>query len=449
MTNEDVAIFWDYENVRFRNREDELQNFLDFLNEQGRVVLSRAYADWTSYSPSETDRLYRQGINLIQVPLPTKNSIDTRIIADGMDCLSMHPNVSEFVIITGDYDFRALISYIRQQGKKVVLVGNIRSMSQDLILMVDKWHDVSTLTSTVSDLDLAAIQDDVEISETPASLEDQRTAAFALLQDSVRILNEAGNLAGIGMTKNVMIVRNPGFDEKDLEYDRFADFIADAADRGYIIAEGALPATIISLPTDSDLLDDQSQLLDSYFTLLSLTVRELEKDGSDTDPSSILREMRIRDESFSFTASGYSSFIAFLRAAEHREVIGLEKDLRGQVSAFYVVSTEAVQEWLQDRTMELFGEGARVPSSIFIEKIANQLSHSCMTLDELVASIVDATKISLYKAVLETSGISYLPPYQKCLFFILLGQEVEISQIIKKVNQELVLLGFQLLTEEE
>jgi len=68
----DVAVFIDFENiyVSVRDKLDANPNFeiiMDHCNELGRVILSRAYADWYRY-PRITSALYANNIEPMYVP---------------------------------------------------------------------------------------------------------------------------------------------------------------------------------------------------------------------------------------------------------------------------------------------------------------------------------------------------------------------------------------------
>jgi hypothetical protein len=414
------------------------------LNEQGRVVILRAYADWTNQKPELVDKLYRRGVELIQIPNPSKNSIDMKMITDAMDILSRYQNIDHYLLITGDFDFRPLMSFIRQRGKRITLICDVRSMSQDLVDMADYWHDVTSLKATVTDVEAEAIVETLELVEAPATLDEQKLAAFTLLQEAVEVLQNAGNLAGIGMTKNVMMVHNPGFNERDLSYIRFANFVADAEEAGYICTAGALPATILTLPGDLTQITERTKKLDESFILLSQTVRELESEGKSTDPATLLKTIKESHQEFSFTGLGYNTFISFLRAAEQREIIGLERDLRDSITAYSQVSVKSVEEWLNKNISLFYGERARMPEPLFIEKIADVLDTNGMSLEELEMVFSDKTANETYEAILDYNGVGFLPPYQKSLFFILLGQQRDLEVIIAEVNTELRLLGFKL-----
>ncbi|MBU6333612.1 MAG: NYN domain-containing protein, partial [Chloroflexi bacterium] len=138
-TRADVAVFIDFENVyvSVRDKLDVNPNFemiMDRVEDLGRVVIARAYADWYRY-PRVTSALYANGIEPMYVPTyyydrdlgrtgrAIKNSVDMNLCIDAMRTLYTNPNIQKFVLATGDRDFIPLVNCIRQQGKDVVIIG--------------------------------------------------------------------------------------------------------------------------------------------------------------------------------------------------------------------------------------------------------------------------------------------------------------------------------------
>src|SRR5438876_7683387 len=81
-----LAMFVDFENLalglRDRGRSRfEISKVLGRLVEKGKVIVKKAYADWSQYSDYKAD-LHEAGIELIEIPKRTqagKNSADIRL----------------------------------------------------------------------------------------------------------------------------------------------------------------------------------------------------------------------------------------------------------------------------------------------------------------------------------------------------------------------------------
>lgn len=151
----DVAVFIDFENVyvSVRDKLDVNPNFeiiMDRIEEVGRVVIARAYADWYRY-PRVTSALYANGIEPMYVPTyyydkdigrtgrPIKNSVDMNLCIDAMRTLFTNTNISKFVLATGDRDFIPLVNSIRQQGKEVTIIGVGGAASSHLAQSADEF----------------------------------------------------------------------------------------------------------------------------------------------------------------------------------------------------------------------------------------------------------------------------------------------------------------------
>ncbi|MEF3274618.1 MAG: NYN domain-containing protein, partial [Chloroflexus sp.] len=151
----DVAVFIDFENiyVSVRDKLNATPNFeaiIDRCNDLGRVVISRAYADWYRY-PRITSALYANAIEPIYVATyyydkdagrtgrAIKNSVDMNLCIDAMKTLFLNPNVTRFVLVTGDRDFIPLVHSIRQQGKEVYIIGIGGAASTHLAQSADEF----------------------------------------------------------------------------------------------------------------------------------------------------------------------------------------------------------------------------------------------------------------------------------------------------------------------
>jgi uncharacterized protein (TIGR00288 family) len=151
----DVAVFIDFENVYVgvRDKLNANPNFeaiMDRCSDLGRVVISRAYADWYRY-PRVTSALYANAIEPIYVATyyydkdmgrtgrAIKNSVDMNLCIDAMKTLFTNTNISKYVLVTGDRDFIPLVNSIRQQGKEVYIIGIGGAASTHLAQSADEF----------------------------------------------------------------------------------------------------------------------------------------------------------------------------------------------------------------------------------------------------------------------------------------------------------------------
>src|SRR6478736_8102278 len=134
MTTDDerIALFLDYENLAIGAREAlgrgdfDFRPIADALAERGRVVVRRAYADWSNF---EADRrmLTRHQIELIEIPqrmgLVRKNAADIKMAVDAVELCFERDYITTFVLGTGDSDFTPLVHKLRELNRRVIGVG--------------------------------------------------------------------------------------------------------------------------------------------------------------------------------------------------------------------------------------------------------------------------------------------------------------------------------------
>src|SRR6186713_2832638 len=140
MTTDDerIALFLDYENLAIGAREAlgrgdfDFRPIADALAERGRVVVRRAYADWSNF---ESDRrmLTRHQIELIEIPqrmgLVRKNAADIKMAVDAVELCFERDYITTFVLGTGDSDFTPLVHKLRELNRRVIGVGIEKSTS--------------------------------------------------------------------------------------------------------------------------------------------------------------------------------------------------------------------------------------------------------------------------------------------------------------------------------
>ncbi len=129
---ERIALFLDYENLAIGAREDlnglrfDLKPVADALADRGRVVVRRAYADW-SYFDDDRRMLTQQHVELIEIPqrmgAVRKNAADIKMAVDAIELSFERDYITTFVIGTGDSDFTPLVAKLRELNKRVIGLG--------------------------------------------------------------------------------------------------------------------------------------------------------------------------------------------------------------------------------------------------------------------------------------------------------------------------------------
>ena len=257
----DVALFIDWENFKISlaggNRSPNLSSLREEVSNHGRVVVAKAYADWVTRAPElrgasqfniDPPSLYAAGIEPVFVPtrIPStqassangmrtyrvKNSVDVKMTADCIECAHSYPNISTFVLVSGDSDFLHVVNALRTMGKRVVVIGVSWSTSRrladqvDSLLLYDK--DVDPIAPQPAVLPQHAPQRQAQ-NEAPELAEVIRS-----IEEIIRDERAAGGNPLLTSIKQRLMRRYPSFDEKKLGFSGFKKLMARAAEEGNI-----------------------------------------------------------------------------------------------------------------------------------------------------------------------------------------------------------------------
>ena len=98
----------------------------DALAERGRVVVRRAYADWSRFD-EDRRRLTRHHVELIEMPQRMgsvrKNAADIKMAVDAIELCFERDYITTFVLGTGDSDFTPLVHKLRELNRRVIGIG--------------------------------------------------------------------------------------------------------------------------------------------------------------------------------------------------------------------------------------------------------------------------------------------------------------------------------------
>lgn len=136
MSEAQIAVLIDYENVGLNS----IQGLFDQLSDLGRVIVKRAYADWSA-AGKQRDQVLELGIEAVHhfhAAKVAKNSSDISLAIDAVDLLYRSP-VDTFVIVSADSDFVTLVSKLRSAGKEVIGAGRRDVVSTTLVRACDRY----------------------------------------------------------------------------------------------------------------------------------------------------------------------------------------------------------------------------------------------------------------------------------------------------------------------
>jgi len=130
-----VAVFVDFENLvlgAVKELPDQAnpapyEAITRLCRGYGTASVRRAYADWANPRfGSHQEDLAMNGVDLLQVArvgIQNKNAADIRMAVDAMETLIVHPEISVFVLVSGDGDYSPLVQWLRECGECVLGVG--------------------------------------------------------------------------------------------------------------------------------------------------------------------------------------------------------------------------------------------------------------------------------------------------------------------------------------
>jgi uncharacterized protein (TIGR00288 family) len=228
-----LAVFIDLENlaIGFQNQRKikfDIQKVLERLVEKGKLIVKKAYADWSRY-PLYTAPFHEAAIELIEIPKRAqtgKNSADIRLVVDAIDLAWSKPHVDTFVIVSGDSDFSPLVSKLKENGKHVIGLGMKGSTSDLLRDNCDEfiyYEDLERQEQT--DQQLATDMN----SYLPANLPERQREVFSLFIEACYALRrENHEQLYASMIKDTMKRKKPSFDESYYGYRSFTHLLEEA-----------------------------------------------------------------------------------------------------------------------------------------------------------------------------------------------------------------------------
>jgi uncharacterized LabA/DUF88 family protein len=336
---ERIALFLDYENLAISARDHlggmafDLRPVSDALAERGRVVVRRAYADW-SYFDEDRRMLTRSHVELIDIPqrmgASRKNAADIKMVVDALEVAFERAYISTFVLCTGDSDFTPLVHKLRELNKRVIGVGVEKSTSAllppacDEFLFYDRLEGVEIPPARTRPGRPAAVvpppvvpePEPVPAPETP--VRDVDTLATLVAQTVAGLQRSASGAVTASTLKRTLLRKDPTFNEADYGFRAFGELLRHLAGQNVVELAGssAKGDPEVTLPEHGD--------REAAFALLRAVVLDLAgRDGS-VALSGLKNQVRKVAPDFSEKKLGYRSFLQFCKAAATNGSIGLK-----------------------------------------------------------------------------------------------------------------------------
>ncbi len=226
-----IALFIDFENIALGLRGKKAKTFdvqmiLERLLEKGRIIVKRAYADWTRYTEYRRD-LHEAAIELIEIPARVqtgKNSADIRLVVDALDLCYTKEHLDTFVVVSGDSDFSPLVSKLKENNKQVIGLGLRDATSNLLAANCDEFlYYEDVIKQTVKPIG--------GTTEAPS----KKQEAFTILLDAIgALLRENKDILYSSMIKDTIKRKRPAFNESSYGFRSFSELLEEAARQGLV-----------------------------------------------------------------------------------------------------------------------------------------------------------------------------------------------------------------------
>jgi uncharacterized protein (TIGR00288 family) len=357
--NEDVVVFFDFENIVYSLRQSMGKNpnfeiLMEKCQEYGRVVMARAYADWGRHS-TVIAPLQASGFDPVYVPTyfydnqerrTRKNAVDIHIAIEAVEVMFTQPHINIYVLLTGDKDFIPLANALRRYGKTVIAIGVKGTTSPYMRQATDDFVYYHQLFEEPNGRRREAPKKDI----------------YAVLVEAVKKLQREEQKTVFPQVKHAISEILGSFDEKNytdakgVPFSRFKDFILEAQRLRHVklvttgsvnevLLPGDLVSAVESAPPPLSVIEEpavaqeeQAQELtyqpptvitdaESAFDLLLWAVNHAQEAGKSLRASSIKTIMRGAVHDFDekeLPGESFSKFSDFTRAAARRGLVHIE-----------------------------------------------------------------------------------------------------------------------------
>ncbi len=244
---------------------------IDFASSFGTLVLTRAYADWSTHVNARyRSQVVGRAVDLVQLfPAAAygKNGADIRLAVDAVEDMFRLPDLTHVVIVGGDSDYIALAQRCKRLGRYVVGIGVAGSTSRSLAAACDELVTYDALPGVSptprKSRPVAVVEPEPEQEPEPAqadededrpsdtqeppkrrrrrassppieeeTAEDPQATAAGLLERALRLGHEKDDADWLhsSAVKQQMKRMDPSFSEKALGFRSFSDFLASRSE---------------------------------------------------------------------------------------------------------------------------------------------------------------------------------------------------------------------------
>ncbi len=204
----------------------DLGAIIDYAASFGTLVLTRAYADWSSPVNAEyRSQLVARAVDLVQLfPAAAygKNGADIRLAVDTVEDMFRLPDLTHVVVVAGDSDYVPLAQRCKRLGRFVVGVGVAGSSARSLASACDRFDTYDALPGVARPEPAAENTSPRRTGRRKAS-----DPGAELLERALRLEGdkEGTDWQHASVVKSLITRLDPGFSERALGFRSFTDFI--------------------------------------------------------------------------------------------------------------------------------------------------------------------------------------------------------------------------------
>jgi len=246
---------------RLRAAMIDVGAIIDYASSFGTLVLTRAYADWSSPVNAEyRSQLVARAVDLVQLfpaAAYAKNGADIRLAVDAVEDMFRLPDLTHVVIVAGDSDYVPLAQRCKRLGRYVIGVGVAGSTAKSLAAACDEFEAYDSLPGVEraaapapapeaaprkatarqaqgvrKQSRTAAEKDEPTVTEQEPPLSEQEEATATLVR-ALRLghdKSDGDEWLHSSAVKTQMRRMDPSFSEKALGYRSFNAFLKSRAD---------------------------------------------------------------------------------------------------------------------------------------------------------------------------------------------------------------------------
>jgi uncharacterized protein (TIGR00288 family) len=342
---ERIALFLDYENLAIGAREAlgagtfDFRPIADALAERGRVVVRRAYADWSRFDDDRRS-LTRNHVELIEMPqrmgAVRKNTADIKMAVDAIELCFERSYITTFVLGTGDSDFTPLVHKLRELNRRVIGIGVEASTSAllppacDEFLFYERLEGVevskpkprrSTSRSSRARKATTTEEPGAPEEEKPAAPAEEPDLGVLVTQTLSGLERSTGGPVLASTLKRTILRKDPTFSETNYGFRGFVELLRHLEQRGVIeLSPGPVKGDPqVTFPAEAD--DEKTA-----FALLRSVVERLTARSGPPHLSGLKNQLRKAMPDFSEKRFGYGGFLQFCKAGRARGVIEMDWD---------------------------------------------------------------------------------------------------------------------------